>query len=236
VRYAAYTGVKIYYRRAAYEDVMPTEPGCKVDTAVERYGLKGADPVYESIDDGLLARWQGADNRSPMGYRSLTEWFNKRLLKRVYDDHGRDSLGARVDSDYEALRSDDELVSEEMVESLRADGIDAEAVRGSMVSYGSMRTHLKECLGGEKATPTAETEWERESIAKARNVAREKAERALSSLDTKGEIDGAASADIDVQIRVGCRSCPTRVPFEVAYERGYVCEQHDRSHAVSDRS
>ncbi|WP_135822092.1 rod-determining factor RdfA [Halostella litorea] len=213
---------------------MPTEPGCKVDTTVERYGLESADPAYESIDDGLLARWRGTDDRAPMGYRSLAEWFNKRLLKRVYDDHGRDALGARVDSDYEALRSDDDLVSEETVESLRADGIDAEAVRDAMVSYGSMRRHLKECLGGEKPTPTAETEWERESIERARGVAREKAERALSSLDTKGEIAGAAAAETEVQIQVGCSSCPTRVPFEVALERGYVCEQHDRPIAATD--
>lgn len=215
---------------------MPTDPGCKVDTAVERYGLESADPAYGSIDDGLLARWKGSDDRAPMGYRSLTEWFNKRLLKRVYDEHGRDSLGARVDSDYEALRADDDLVSEEMIESLRSDGIDAERVRDDMVSWGTMRTHLKECLDGEKETRTAETEWERESIDKAREVTREKAERALSSLDTKGQIEGIESSDIEVQIQISCESCPTRVPFEVAFERGYVCEQHDQTHVTSDYS
>ncbi|MDS0477251.1 rod-determining factor RdfA [Natrinema sp. 1APR25-10V2] len=212
---------------------MPTDSGCKVDAAVERYGLEAADPGYESIDDGLLARWKGADDRTPMGYRSLTKWFNKRLLKQVYDEHGRESLGARIESDYEALRSDNDLVREEMVESLLSDGIDAEEVRDAMVSYGTMRNHLKECLGGNKASQTAETEWERESIEMAREVVREKAERALSSLETKGQIDGVESADVEVQINLSCQSCPTRVPFEVALRQGYVCQKHDQTHATS---
>ncbi|WP_135537010.1 MULTISPECIES: rod-determining factor RdfA [Halostella] len=213
---------------------MPTDPGCKVDLVVDQYGLESADPAYESIDDGLLARWKGTDDRTQMGYRSLTEWFNKRLLKQVYDEHGRDALGARVDSDYEALRSDDDLVSEEMVESLLADGIDGERVREDMVSYGTMRTHLKDCLDGEKPPQTAETEWERESLEMAREVTREKAERALSSLETKGRIDGVETSTVEVQIQISCGSCPTRVPFEVAAERGYVCEQHDQTHVTSD--
>jgi hypothetical protein len=213
---------------------MATDPGCKVDTAVERYGLASADPVYETIDEGLLKRWKGDDDRSPTGYRSLTEWFNKRLLKQVYDEHGRESLGARVDSDYEALRSDDDLLSEETVESLRSDGVDAERVRDDMVSWGTMRTHLQECLDGEKAPQAARTEWERESIEKAREVTREKAESALSSLATKGEIDGVDSASVEVRIQISCGHCPTRVPFDVAAERGYVCEQHGRTHATTD--
>jgi hypothetical protein len=215
---------------------MPTDPGCKVDAAVERYGLESADPAYESIDKGLLARWKGSDDRTPMGYRSLTEWFNKRLLKQVYDEYGRDSLGARVDSDYEALRSDDQLVREEMVESLSADGIDAERVLEDMVSYGTMRNHLQECLDGDKAPQTAETEWEHESVEMAREVAREKAERALSSLETKGRIDGVESSSIEVQIQLSCESCPTRIPLEVAVKQGYVCEKHNQAPATSHRS
>lgn len=214
--------------------MMPSDPGCKVDLTVDRYELATADPVYDSIDDGLLARWKGADDRTPMGYRSLTEWFNKRLLKRVYDQHGRETLGARVDSDYEALQSDDDIASEEVAESLLLDGIDAERVRESMVSYGTMRTHLKDCLDGDKAPQNAETDWERESIEMAREVTRKKSERALSSLETKGQIDGIESSTVEVQIQISCSSCPTRVPFEVAFERGYVCEQHVRTHATSD--
>ena len=204
---------------------MAVDAGCKVDRAIDRYGLDSADPRYDSIDEGLLARWTGRDGESS-GYRTLTEWFNKRLLRRAFDAHGRDALGARVDHEYEALTGDDDLVREEVAESLSADGIDAEQVREDMVSWGTMRTHLRDCLDGEKASPTSEREWERESVEMAASFAREKAESAVSSLATKGRLDGVDSSSVTVQIRVGCEECPTRVPFDVAIERGYVCQEH----------
>lgn len=213
---------------------MAADPGCKVDTVIETYGLESADPAFDTIDEGLLARWKGADDRPAMGYRPLTEWFNKRLLKHVYDEHGRDSLGARLDSDYETLRSEDDLVREEMVERLHADGIAGGDLLEHMVSWGTMRTHLTECLDGEKARQTATTDWEKESITRAKDVVRSKTESALSALSKKGDLAGGATADIEVQIQLSCASCPTRVTFDVAYERGYVCEQHSRTHASAN--
>ncbi|MBV0902755.1 rod-determining factor RdfA [Haloarcula salina] len=206
--------------------------GCKIETVIEKYGLGSADPVYDSLNEGLLARWTGADGRSAEGYRSLTAWFNRRLLKRVYDEHGRESLDARVESDYETLRGDDDLRREELVESLRVDGIPGGDVVDDMVSWGTMRTHLNDCLDGEKATRPAATDWERDSVETAKDVARQKTESALSSLSTKGEVDGD-DADIEVQIQLSCPDCPTRVPFDVALERGYVCEQHRRQRSTN---
>jgi len=202
--------------------------GCKIETVIEKYGLGSADPVYDSLNEGLLARWTGADGRSAEGYRSLTAWFNKRLLKRVYDEYGRESLDTRVESDYETLRGDDDLRREELVESLRADGVPGGEVVDDMVSWGTMRTHLNGCLDGEKESRPAATDWERDSVETAKDVARQKTESALSSLSTKGEVDGGGDADVEVQIQLGCPDCPTRVPFDVALDRGYVCEQHRR--------
>lgn len=215
---------------------MAADPRCKVDKIIDAYELESADPVYESIDEGLLTRWKGTDGRAAMGYRSLTEWFNKRLLKQVYDEHGRDSLAARIDSDYEALRSDDDLVSEEMVDSLHADGIAGEELVRDMVSWGSMRTHLNECLGGEKPSQTATTDWEKKSIEMAKEVARNKTQSALSALSKKGKITGTDTADVEVQIQLSCASCPTRVSLDVALERGYVCEQHSNPQLPSNES
>ena len=206
---------------------MASETSCKIDGAIERYGLESADPIYDSIDEGLLARWTGASKRTAMGYRSLTEWFNKRLLKTVYDEHGRETLGARLDSDYEVLIGDDDLVGDEVVESLRADGIDSDQLKQDLVSWGTMRTHLQECLDGHKESQTASTNWEEESIQKVIEVAEEKTETALSALANKEMLAGGETAGIEVQIQLSCQSCPTRVPFDVALERGYVCEEHN---------
>jgi len=207
--------------------VMTSDTSCKVDGVIERYELESADPIYDSIDEGLLARWTGAGKRTAMGYRSLTEWFNKRLLKTVYDEHGRETLGARLHSDYEHLKSDDDLVGEEVVASLRADGIDSDRLERDLVSWGTVRIHLQECLDGHKESQTARTNWEEESIRKVVEVAEEKTESALSALANKGTLAGGETAGIDVQIQLSCQSCPTRVPFDVALERGYICEEHN---------
>lgn len=202
------------------------EPSCKVGEVIERNGLETADPRYESLNDGLVRRWTGADDHAPMGYRPLTDWFNKRLLRRVYDEHGRDALGERVDHDYDVLTSDDGLVREEIVESLEADGIDGAAVREAMVSWGTMRIHLKQCLDAEKGRETESSDWERDSVSMARSFATEKVERALSALANKKEFDGLDDVSVSIQIQLACDHCPTQVPFEVALDRGYVCEQH----------
>ena len=205
---------------------MAPDTGCKVDRVIDAYGLESADPVYDALDDGLLARWTGDDGRASMGYRSLTEWFNKRLLTRVYDEHGRETLGARLDSDYEVLQGEDDLVGAELDESLRADGIDSERLRRDMVSWGTMRTHLQECLDGQKERQSAATDWEAESVERAAAVAEEKTAAATSALAEKGDLAGGDAAGIEVQVQLSCPDCPARVPFAVALNRGYVCEKH----------
>lgn len=205
---------------------MAESTGCKVDRVIERYGLETADPRYDRLDEGLLARWTGDGSLDAVGYRSLTEWFNKRLLRRVFDQHGRDALAGRVDSDYDALTSDDDLVRREAIESLDADGIDGDRVCGDLVSWGTMRTHLNECLDGSKELPDGEGDWERESVSMAQSFVSEKVESALSSLSTKGELDGVDDSSVSVQVQLRCDHCPTRVPFDVALERGYVCNDH----------
>lgn len=199
---------------------------CKVDETIGRYDLDTADPRYESLNEGLLNRWTGTDDRDAVGYRTLAEWFNKRLLRRVFDRHGRDTIGDRLDHDYEALTSDDALVREDAIADLETDGIDGAAVCDAMVSWGTMRTHLQECLDGTKEQPTSSSDWERETVAMAQSFATEKVESALSSLSTKGRVAGVEESTVAVQIQLQCDHCPTRVPFDVAIERGYVCENH----------
>jgi hypothetical protein len=192
---------------------------------IAEYGLDGADPRHGSIHEGLLARWRGEGSHSETGYRTLTEWFNRRLLRQVCADSGRDVGAGRVDHDYDALTGEDDLHRAEVADSLRADGVDVDRVVSDMVSWGTMRTHLTDCLDGEKASASG-GDWERDTIEMARGFAREKVESALSSLETKGALDGVARTAVTVQVQVQCQECPTRVPLEVALDRGYVCETH----------
>lgn len=200
--------------------------GCKVDRVVERHGLDPARRDFDSVDAYLAARWTGADGRTAVGYRTLADWFNKRLMKQVYDAHGRETVGLRVDSDYEALTGDDELVGEEVRADLRADGIDAGALSSDMISWSTLRHHLNDCLDAEKPAPSGDTDWERESVRIARERTAEKVAEALRSLDSKGELPNASRAGVSVQVHLSCPECPVRVPLPEAIGRGYVCPDH----------
>lgn len=200
--------------------------GCKVEVVTDAYGLQPAGSRYDSLDDYLLARWTGADGRESVGYRTLTDEFNQRLLKRVYDQRGREVLGARLESDYQTLLGEDDLRRAELEDVLAADGLDAERLRRDMVSWGTMATHLKECLDGQKDPPTATTDWERRSITIATDRTTAKVREAVSALTSKGELAADEGVEVGVQVRLGCPACETRVPLAIALDRGYVCETH----------
>lgn len=207
--------------------------GCKVDTLVERHALTVPDPGYESVDEYLVARWTGADGRSADGYKPLTEWFNKRVLKSLYEAHGRDTVSVHLDREYEVITGEEDIQRDELGADLATDGLDVDEVARELVSWSTMRHHLKDCLGAEKEPATAETDWESDTVEMARERAAEKARSVLSSLSSKERLPDAERADVDVQVKLSCPDCSVRVPFEDAVERGYVCETHAESEAES---
>ena len=209
---------------------MPDRSGCKVDRVAERYEID--DPRHATLGDGLLARWRGEGDHEEHGYRTLTDWFNKRILRTVYESAGRRTLGNRIESDFAALTGEDDIVRDEVVADLRADGVDAAALTDDFVSWGTIRTHLTDCLDGEKSAATSADDWQRETVEMARSFAASKAEEAVSSLGTNGVVDGVDAATVDVSIRLRCERCPTVVPIDVAIQRGYVCDDH-RSESLS---
>lgn len=203
----------------------PEDTCCKVGEAIARYDLDERANEQETFNDRLIARWKGDGVGTAQGYRPLTEWFNKQLLKREYDRTGIEAAGTRIDRDYEAL-GDETLESEEVRDSLRSRGVDVERVEGSFVSWSTMQRHLKDCLGAEKEPQRARTNWERNSIEFARDQLESKVDDALSSLDSKGELQRASDAEVSITVELSCPECPLRVPLEQALERGYICEDH----------
>ncbi|QZP39257.1 rod-determining factor RdfA [Halobaculum magnesiiphilum] len=200
--------------------------GCKVDSLIERHGLTVPDPGYESVDEYLVARWTGSDGRSADGYKALTEWFNKRLLKRMYDEHGRDTVSVHLEREYEVINGDEDIQRDELAADLATNGLDIDEITDEMVSWSTMRHHLKGCLDAEKETAPAETDWEANTVQMARERAADKARSVLSSLTSKSRLRDADRAQVDVQVKLSCPDCSVRVPFEDAVERGYVCETH----------
>lgn len=214
---------------------MSESRACKVDHTIDRYDLAPPGEAFDAMDEYLVARWTGRAGGESVGYKQLTEWFNKRLLKRVYERRGRETLGTRLDSDYEALTGDDDLLRAEVADDLERDGIDASSLQQDMVSWSTLRRHLKECLDAEKPKPAATSEWEVDSVDIARDRLQNKAGQALRSLESKDRLPEATKADVDVQVKLSCPECPTRVPLEDALDRGYVCETHFEASEANER-
>lgn len=204
---------------------MAARDGCKVDRAIETFDLREADPRHDDIDAGLLARWRGDGGASSMGYRPLTTWFNERLVRQALVAAGEDPFGPRVEYVQDALAGDDDLLREEVLDRLETLGVDGSALADALVSWGTMRTHLQDCLGGEKPAGGS-GDWERETIDRARAFATEKVESAVGSLASKGALAGVDDDAVRVEIYLACGECPTRTPLEIALDRGYVCEDH----------
>ncbi|MDS0282700.1 rod-determining factor RdfA [Haloarcula onubensis] len=200
--------------------------GCKVETLTDRYDLTVPGSGDQSLDEYLVTRWTGRDGRSADGYKSLTEWFNKRLLKALYADADRETLGVHLDREYELVTGEDDVERDELAAALAADGLDIERIERELISWSTMRHHLKGCLDAEKDTGEAATDWESNTVEVARQRTEEKAQSVLSSLASKARLADAESAEVDVQVKLGCPDCSVRVPFDEAVDRGYVCEQH----------
>lgn len=205
---------------------MRTEENCKIDFVIDRHGLTVPSETSDSVDEYLVKRWTGEDGNPSQGYKQLTEWFNKRLLKQVYERNGRDTMSTRIESEYEALTGDDDLVRQEVMNDLEVDEIAADSLVEDMVSWSTMRRHLNECLGAEKESTSTQSNWEIESLDFFRNHVTDRVGSALRSLASKDKLPGAHQADVEVQIKLSCPECPTRVPVEDAVERGYVCKDH----------
>lgn len=204
---------------------MTEDRGCKVDLLIDEFDLDAYESQFDSLDDHMVARWLG-DGRPSEGYRPIATWLNKRILRRTYERVGRETTGTRINSEYDALISDDELLRQEVMDDLETSGVDAEALISKFVSWGTVRNHLKQCVGVEKPPRTAETDWEMDSVERSTEIVQEKAERALVSLSNKGDLPGGDSADVTIHVLLSCPQCPTRIPFADAVDRGFVCADH----------
>lgn len=202
---------------------------CKVDDLIEEYRLTAPGPDYDSVDDYLAKRWTGTDGRTSEGYKKLTDWFNKRVLKSIYEDHGRSTVSIHLEREYDIIINEDNIQRAELAADLEGDGMDIDELKQTLVSHGTIRNHLKNCLEVEKDTQSAtkSTSTTRENaIASAKRMAATKTEDILPELAEDGVVPLADEATVDVEIRVQCPKCDTRVPIEDAIKRGYICKDH----------
>lgn len=193
-----------------------SEYDCKVCRDLAEHGL-------EDHEEKLLEQWL-AEGSQRKGYRQLADWLNIALLRRAMDRAGLSTLGDEAASKYERLQAEDEAVAEEVRTDLANAGVDIERLEADFVSYGVVRTHLKECLGAEREREPSD--WEEESIRIATDRAREKVAEAVQSLNNKGKLEAGGDISVNVSIELECEDCYTRIPVERAVRRGHVCKEN----------
>lgn len=195
---------------------------CKIDHLVERLNLS-SPPGYDSLDEYLLARWQGTDGHPPDGYGTLTTWFNKLLMRDGYESKGRETLGVRIDSEYGALMGDDDVIRGEVEDSLAADGINPKRLRKQFISRSTMRRHLTGCLNAEKVQKQDGSDWERAAIDGATTMAHRRIIDALESLASKGKFPEPDEVTVDISVQVSCADDPYHIPVMEAIDSDFNC-------------
>lgn len=190
-----------------------SEYECKVCRVLEERNM-------QRYEDRLVDQWQ-AEGPERKGYRQLAVWLNVTMLRREMDRAGLSTLGQEAASKYERLHSTDESVAQEVAVGLSSEGIDIERLREDFVSYGVIRTHLRECLDLEY---TAESgDWEADTIEMARDYAERKISEAVRSLSNKGQLK-RDEIEVDVSIDIECETCHAVIPIDRAMRRGYICD------------
>lgn len=195
---------------------------CKIDRTAAAYDLPGEAERLEEF-------WTRDDERYSL--RDLAAYFNQQLLRAAMKRAGLNPLDGEVDNTYRLLTDED--VSQGMCmqarNRLQKQGIDVDQLQSDFVSYGTVRRHLKHCLGTERdQTDTdddpIETGAQRIAALQHRTVA--VTENTLSQLQAAGEL---ATGDIDVlvDITVSCPECGMHASVrEFIDNDGCHCEEH----------
>lgn len=192
---------------------------------IEEYDIESAS-IGGDVNDYLIQRWVGRGDYTPTGLRPLKNWLNKQALKSEHTNSNRDIYDALIESEYEAITGKE--VDNAILEDLSADGIDPDKLRSDFISTATVYRHLTNCLEVSKSdeSEASTTEWEQDKLEYAKTVVEQSAQQSLSSLDNKGKVPGASKATITTEVVLGCPECNTKVGFERAIARGYICQAH----------
>lgn len=200
---------------------------CKVGRIIDKYGLS-THVVSDDINTVLRDKWLGEGMQPNTALRPLTAWVNQKLLQSVYTEHNRKATEPQLQAEYDAIVGDDKDRRQLILEDLEQDGIDASTVEADLISTSSLYRHLTTCLEVTKETKrgSSDTDWEKDKITYAKQLAKDRTEEVLKTWENKGELPDATDATVSVDIYVECPICAKRTTVMQAHNRGYICEEH----------
>lgn len=183
---------------------------CKLDRVARRRGLT-------DIDRRLRQRW--ADGES---LRDLETVFNTAVLRSAMGDAGMEPLDGEAANLYRLL-TDDAVNPGERIDAesrLRRAGVDPDAVVDDFVSYGTVRTHLNDCLGMETSRERpVDADEARTTVLKLVSRTETVARRTVERLAARGPLS-IGSLSVTLSLRVGCSDCGEEYSFAGLLERG----------------
>ena len=177
---------------------MAERTGCKIETVCASRGLR-------SLADRLV------DRRVDTGesLRDLERFFNQEVLAAAMRAAGMELLEGEAANVYRLLTDDDvsDAARREAEDRLRRAGVDIDAVRDGFVTYGTVRTHLRECVGVETAREsTVDAAAVRDTAFGLFGRAEAITERELSRLAETESFD-AGEVAVSLTARVTCETC-----------------------------
>jgi hypothetical protein len=208
-----------------------TDHCCKIGKTIAKYGLEES-VVGGDLNQNLRARWLGENEFPETATRPLTTWFNQKILKTVYTEHDRRAIESQLESDLEALQSDDEVKRGAIIDDLAEDDIDGEELLDDFAKRSTMYRHLTNCLEAEKSNKSdSDSNWEEDKIEYAQETFQKNVSDVLRSLERKGELPNGTDAEIQTPIILSCPEpgCSTQTRFSRAKKRGYICADHSDS-------
>jgi len=188
---------------------MAGNDGCKVGRVAERWDL--------TVDDDLRDRWAAGAS-----LRDLETYYNERVLRAALESVDADVIGGEAANLYRLL-TDDAVSAGQRVDAearLRRNGLDPETVTDDFVSYGTIRTHLNECLGVETARDSSlDPDEARTTVLKLLSRAESVTERTIGRLTDQGSVT-LPDPSVTISLRVACEECGDEYTFSQLLDRG----------------
>ncbi|MFC7202626.1 rod-determining factor RdfA [Haloferax namakaokahaiae] len=181
--------------------------GPKIERIADRYELSG-------LGDDVVAAWLGAD-RGQKSLRELEVEVNKRLIQAALDQAGAHVLDGEADNYYRLLTDDDVSAGSrtEARNALREKGVDVEQLEADIISYQSVYNYLKRHRNVERESPDDEQNAVESGLSTIRKLRSRLRTVTIDVIDRliKANQVSIGSYEVDVDIRVTCTDCETRL-------------------------
>ncbi|WP_251342550.1 rod-determining factor RdfA [Haloplanus halophilus] len=186
--------------------------GCKIEDVCARRGLS-------TLPERLVRRRRAAGD----SLRDLERFFNRELLAAAMRAAGMELLDDEAANVYRLLTDDgvSDAARTEATDRLTRAGVDVQALREDFVTYGTVRTHLRECAGVDTARASEPVDAGSVTDTVFALFGRTEAvtERELSRLaETEALETGPLS--VSLAARVTCESCGEEYRLLSLVERG----------------